>query len=523
MRKMRNLAVIALLSVLFFSCSKEDRGAYIPKSASVVLTFNGKAIIDEVKWDLLFGKDLLKFKSLERDTFMSKLFQNPTSTGVEFMDRAYVFVDSVAGENTKGAVIVPLSDGEQFTEFIKTNLKPNVAIKSIGSFSSQGLGGQAHLVWNENTLFLVNQKSEKEAVSYVEGLIAQKENSLLTTEFDGKAVLTGEDHIGLWANYGSIMRSLSVNLAQSGLKVDLSGKLIYAVNVNFKNGKLESNLDCYYDDKMVDFKNIMSNPNLQSVSSHVDASNSLAFAAMAISFKAIPSMLEKYGIKSMAEMSLQNMGISLDTLCNSLGNNLSINFDGVKTELKKYEYEDWTYSADANVPPVMTKMEDIRPEHTPNICAALSVNDTSYIKNLLRKFLGRFPGATANYFPIGEAGSIFFKDKTMYYAFDSLQAATIVAGTANFKNDVLKDKAGVVYLNFKGMSQKLPVQQMDLIWVPVFEKYFAKVSMEGNVPTANFSRTTLVVDMVNKNDNFILSVINFAKELESLFYAKRGI
>ncbi|MFZ9848591.1 MAG: DUF4836 family protein [Flavobacteriales bacterium] len=517
------------VTVLFFSCSKEyDRGNLIPKRAIGVMAINTPKIVDEIKWDVLFGSDLLKFKSFEKNEMMKKVMANPMGTGIGFAEKSYFFVDSAASlENVVAAAIIPLSDGGEFSEFVKANVDAKNQSKKIGELEIKKLDDKLFLAWNEHTLFTIaNKGSEKEVADYITALYAAKESSLLTTEFKGKEVFTGDAHIAMYMNYSTILSSMKEQLAKSGMKMDFGAQISYAGVVNFKNGLMDVVVDCYSDGKLMDMTKFITDPNIQSVASTMDASNSLAFFGASFSWKALPEALAKMGTKPMIDGVMMNMGISLDTLCSSLGNDIAFSFDGMQAKQVTQAVE--VYGDDYMAPPTIEMQTHT--EKSPLMKAAMSLNDTAYIKGLLRKFLGRsiLPG-TADVFqmPFG-GGYLFFKDKLVMFSSDSLSYVAMANGTVKFDNAVLKDKAVAVYANTKDLQKKMALDPSGADGISaneynttgIFQKYFSTFAIESAKPTVEHSQITFKINMVNKEENFIISVLKFAKEIETQLMPK---
>lgn len=513
------------ICILFFSCSKPERANLIPKRAIGVMVFNTPKIVDEIKWDVLFGSDLLKFKSLEKSELMKKVLDSPLKTGIDFSEKTYLFVDSTPTiENIVATAIVPLSDGEEFSEFVKANLSKNPS-KKIGELEIQKLDDKLFLAWNEHTLFTIaNKVTEKDVADFIEALYAGEKSSLLTTEFKGKEVLTNDAHIALYMNYSSILSSMKEQLVKAGVKMDLNVQISYAGVVNFKNGLLDVVLDCYSDGKLMDMSKFITQPNIQSVASSMDATNSIAFMGASFSWKSLPELLAKAGTKPMIDGALMNMGISFDTLCSSLGNDMAFSFDGFTAKTITEEvmvYEDYATFEEGQQPMAPRKEMQTRIDKSPILKAALSLNDTAYIKGLLNKFLGRsiLPGTSDVYqMPFG-GGYLFFKDKLALYSSDSAGYVAMLSGSAKFDNAVLKDKAVAFYGNAKDLQKKLALDASESAQFfngsGIFQKYFSTFAIESPKPTVDHSQITFKINMVNKEENFIISVLKFAKELEN--------
>ena len=531
MKTMQKALWALSVTVLFFSCSKEDdRANLIPKRAIGLMAVNTPKIVDEIKWDILFGSDLLKFKSFEKSELMKKVMENPLTTGIDFSEKSYFFVDSATSfENVVAAAIVPLSDGDDFSEFVKANVSKDPS-KKIGELEIKKLDDKLFLAWNEHTLFTIaNKATEKEVAEYVQSLYDGVGSALLSTEFKGKEVFTGDAHIAMYMNYVAILSSMKEQMAKTGMKMDFDAQISYAGVLNFKNGLMDVVLDCYSDGKLMDMTKFITQPNVQSVASTMDAANSLAFFGASFSWKALPEMLAKMGTKPMIDGVMMNMGVSLDTLCSSLGNDMAFSFDGINAKTITEEvmvYDDYATYEEGQEPLAPHMEMQTRVDKSPMMKAAMSLNDTAYIKGLLRKFLGRsvLPGTADVYqMPFG-GGYLFFKDKLVMYSSDSAGFLAMANGSAKFDNAVLKDKAVAFYGNTKDLQKKMALDAKESAEVfngaGIFQKYFSTFAIESPKPTVEHSQITFKINMVNKEENFIISVLKFAKELETQLMPK---
>ena len=88
---MKKIFLLALSSLFLFACSGEitDLKNYIPANAKTVVMINNKAIVDEIKWDILFGKGKLEFKIID-DALVRLLAENPVEAGINLSAKSFV-------------------------------------------------------------------------------------------------------------------------------------------------------------------------------------------------------------------------------------------------------------------------------------------------------------------------------------------------------------------------------------------------------------------------------------------------
>ena len=88
----------------------------------------------------------------------------------------------------------------------------------------------------------------------------------------------------------------------------------------------------------------------------------------------------------------------------------------------------------------------------------------------------------------------------------------------------MKDKAVAFYGNTKDLQKKMALDVKESAEVfngaGIFQKYFSTFAIESPKPTVEHSQITFKINMVNKEENFIISVLKFAKELETQLMPK---
>jgi hypothetical protein len=105
------------------------------------------------------------------------------------------------------------------------------------------------------------------------------------------------------------------------------------------------------------------------------------------------------------------------------------------------------------------------------------------------------------------------------YSSDSAGFVAMGNGSSKFDNAVLKDNAVAFYGSTKDLQKKMALDANESAemfnGVGIFQKYFSTFAIESAKPTAEHSQITLKINMVNKEENFIISILKFAKEMET--------
>ncbi len=510
---MKKLLFILSAAVLLYSCSSApERGNYIPKSAKAVLTINMKGIIDEIKWDILFGGDLFKFKNVSKDAFVKQLMEDPTNTGVEFMERTYVFFDSAATPVV--VAIIPLNDADAFAEFLTTK---GDTVVGEGDFQAAN-SLNAQLVWNSKTAFYVSgQKDIKQAVAYVAALIDNEKSGLLSTEFKGKTVLTGEDHIALWVNSGEIQKGLMAsNPMMSQMMPDVKPeKSEFTGTANFKNGKLAMACDQYFDEKSTLLKVFQKESKLKELAVAADVNKAMVSIGLTANMKALAEYMKQAGVSDMADMMLASTGLNTEALAMMLDGDIFVSFDGLQMRMEEKE----TYEMNEESGEYEMGME-MKPAYYPTVVAGLSLADTAMMKQMVNRMLYNFAAINKEgVYSFGPGkGFLFFKDKNMFYVSDSAAIATIMSGKAMATNDILNDNSSMMTINVKDVTKKLPLAEIS----PDAEKVAKQIeaSIEGiKIISKPVKGTTahseFELNAVNKEENILISILKLMKALDT--------
>jgi hypothetical protein len=509
---MKKLFFILSAIVLLYSCSgAPERGNYIPKSAKAVVTINTKGIVDEIKWDILFGGDLFKFKNVGKDAFVKQLMEDPTKTGVEFMERTYVFFDSA--ETPILVAIIPLNDADAFAEFLTTK---GDTVVGEGDFQAAN-SLNAQLVWNSKTAFYVSgQKDIKQAVAYVTALIDNEKSGLLSTEFKGKTVLTGEDHIAIWVNSGEIQKALmESDPAMAQMMPEKPEKSEFTATANFQNGKLAVACDQYFDEKSTMLKVFQKQSKLKDLALAADINKAMVSMGLTANMKALAEYMGQAGVKDMVDMLLASTGLSTDALAMMLDGDIFVSFDGLQMRMEEKE----TYEMNEESGEYEMGME-MKPAYYPTVVAGLSIADTAMMKQMVNRMLYNFAAINKEgIYSFGPGkGFLFFKEKNMFYVSDSAAIATIMSGKAMATNDILNDNSSVMTINLKDVTKKLPLAAIS----PDAEKVAKQIeaSIEGiklvSKPVkGTTAHSEFELNAVNKEENILISILKLMKALDA--------
>ncbi|MFM7023682.1 MAG: DUF4836 family protein [Flavobacteriales bacterium] len=518
---MRKVLFALSLSVLLFACSgAPERGNYIPKSAKAVLTVNMKAIVDEIKWDILFGGDLFKLKNAKG--VMKQLLEDPGKTGVEFMERSYVFIDSTGAEPAVVAM-VPLSDADAFAEFLRSR---GDTVLTEGDYQAVRLG-KDQLLWNDETAFFVSgQKDVAQSATYVNALIDGQKGTLLATEFKGKALLTSEDHIALWAS-GDVVNllmpaqgftvypPLSAVVKPVPASAPDADKSEYTATINFKNGKLAIAADQHLDEKSEMLKVYKNDSKLKDLSMAADVDKAMLTVAFTANMKAIAAFLGSSGFKDMLDMYIAPSGLNTEDVATMFDGDVFVSFDGVQIRMEEREIPDM--NEESGEYEIVTEMA---PTYYPSMVVGLSLADTIMAKQFVNRKLYNFAAINKQgVYSFGPGkGHLFFKGKYMYYVSDSAAMANVVNGKSVAANTILNDLSSGLFIHTKDVTKKLPLSE----WSVSAENTAKKVeaSIEGlKVMVQPLKGSTvhgeLELNAVNKNENILITLLKLMKDLES--------
>ena len=518
---MKKLLFILSVSVLLYACSgTPERGNYIPKSAKAVVTINMKGIVNEIKWDILFGGDLFKFEKVGKDAFVKQLMEDPTKTGVEFMERTYVFVDSSAVDAKPVIVaIVPLNDADAFAEFL--TMKGDTVVGEGDFQAANSL--KATLVWNSKTAFYISgQKDLKQAVAYVSNLIDNEKSGLLSTEFKGKSILMGEDHIAFWMNSGDIQKNLMgqtiyppLSSVQKPIPSGSTEKSEFTGVVNFKNGKMSISCDQFFDEKSNLLKVFQKQSKLKDLAIAADMNKTMLSIGLTANIKALAAYMGEVGVKDLADMLLASTGLNTDALATMLDGDVFVSFDGI--QIKMEEKETLEMNEESGEYEMGT---EIAPSYYPTVVAGVSLADTLMMKQVVNRMLYNFAAINKEgVYSFGPGkGFLFFKDKYMFYVSDSAAVGAIMSGKALAANDVLNDFSTGIVINVKDITKKLPLAEISPDAEIIAKKIEASIEgikainkpIKGNTVHAEFE-----LNAVNKEENILITILKLMKELDA--------
>ncbi len=497
---MKKLFFILSVSLLFYACGgAPERGNYIPKSAKGVVTVNMKGIVDEIKWDILFGGDLFKLENFGKDYLFLQLMKDPTKSGVEFMERAYVFYDSVGVNQQVQAAIIPLSDGDVLGEFLSAN---GDTVKTEGDFLCAH-ANDYYVLWNDKTAFLVSGQnySSKQAADYVAKSIDGEKVGLLSTEFKGKVLLGGEDHIAYWAAS-----------AYQSEKVEMTGAL------NFKNGQLQSSSDIYFDEKGNLIKLFQQQSKIKELASATDLNKTMLSLGLCVNMKLAKEYLNNNEVKGNinALMYLARINIDFSDILSQMEGDVFIAFDGL--QIKMEEKETVEMNDESGEYEMGTEM---KAAYYPLVTGGVSLADTSMIKMMVKRILYNFAAVNKQgVYSFGPGnGFLFFKEKNLFYVSDSSAVLNIQGGKVVAANAELDSAASILVFNTKDLSRKISLNELV---GPGNDNIAKKVeaSIEGiklmTMPLkGNVLHSAFQLNGVNKEENIIITILKLMKNIDA--------
>ncbi|MBK6937968.1 MAG: DUF4836 family protein [Chitinophagaceae bacterium] len=110
--------VIALLVIVFSSCSGKKSNVPIPADAAFAMHIDGKSLNEKLSWDEVKKSEWFKqvYNKTEEDLAKS-ILNDPEETGVDMKSDVYIFT-TPRGRGGYAAIIVSLKDEKKFGDFL---------------------------------------------------------------------------------------------------------------------------------------------------------------------------------------------------------------------------------------------------------------------------------------------------------------------------------------------------------------------------------------------------------------------
>ncbi len=522
---MKNFVLFALLSVLVFSCSndKADLKNYIPANAKTLVMINNKAIVDEIKWAVLFGEGKLKF-SLIDNALLKLLAENPMEAGVDLANKSYFFTtDSVS------CALLPLSSADDLKGFLSANKFEVKEGNNVTTVQAEN----ALVVIEDGLAYIVfGDYNEQNVEPFIASLKDDKNAKLITTKVNSLEAFNSENHIAVYANENFIASKVEegvkslyslytamdsgnpfamLNSAPEAKKKS-DGSTEFIAFFNFNNGKLIGKTKQFFATNSLAVRAFQKPSALAKSTFGFDCNKSILNTALSIDL--LPFLMakenEEYKHKLDSVLEL-NLGFSSEFLASMIDGDAYFSFNGAKMEMgsktsKSYieqENEEFLDVAETAVPRL-------------DWDAMITLKDTNTARmGIIGLLLGQAPSIKNSIYHYKSLNTfMFFKGYNVYFTSDSSNIRKILAAKSTDVNAALANYSNGISFNFKDLSKKLPVENISLI-LPIssmIEKNISTLKYTVQPPKGNVLEGELIIEGSNKDENILLSLLRMMND-----------
>jgi len=505
---MKKIFLLALSSLFLFACSGDstDLKNYIPASAKTVVMINNKAIVDEIKWDILFGKGKLEFKIID-DALVRLLAENPVEAGINLSAKSFVFTTDSAV-----CAMLPLNSGDDLQALLTantievTNGADFAFVKSASSFA----------VIEDHTLFILwGSFNEKSSAAFIANLKDDKTEKLVNAKIRALDAISSESHVAVFGEENTIASSLGTAADDFVTAPAVKNKASeFVAEFNFKAGKLEGKTKQYYEEGSIALKAFQKPSKIADMMAGVNVDNSILSAGVSIDLMSFLMAQENEGTKHVIDsLMMLYTGMPSEMVASFIEGDFYASLNKVDVSvaekvIKTREEQNDEENIDFLEGPVLKF----------DYNAAFTLKDTILGRMGLVRQMMEFAPSVKNsvYYFAGAKTYMFFKGYNVYFTSDEAAIAKILSAKAGDKNTSLATFSNGIYLNFTDLSKKLPVQVFPQMMpvIQLFEKNirslkYSTLPVKGKVLEGDF-----VIEGANKNENILVSLLRLLNEFK---------
>ena len=501
--------ILYLLSsvLLMFSCSNEQTALqnYIPSNAKSVLMINNKAIVSEIKWDVLFGKGKMEFKII-KNPMLKLLAENPISAGLSLDSKSFVFTnDSVV------CALLPLSSSEDFISLCTSN---KIEFEEAEGYSIHKDEDNFTLVEEGMAVIVWGKNDEKSAIAFVNNLKSENNAKLMASKVHSLEAIESEAHLAFYGEENALFSTITG--AAQGLVTTPAqkGKVGEVLTfINFKNGKLEGKTKQYFDNSSAAIKAYQKPSGIAKMMAGINVDNAILNAGISLDLMPFLMAQENEGTKHLLDSLLSlYAGASSEMIASVVEGDFYLSFNKLNVDfgekvVKTEEEQNDEENIDFVNGPLML----------PDYNAAFTLKDTVIGRMGLVRALMDFAPSVQNsiYYFSAARTYMFFKGYNVYFTTDTANIRKVMSAAPSDVNASLAKFSNGLKINFKDLSKKLPVQIFPQIvpFTNLFEKNLSSLSYSVQSPNGNVLEGDFIIEGSNKDENILLSLLRMSNEL----------
>ncbi|WP_165824085.1 DUF4836 family protein [Pseudochryseolinea flava] len=493
------LVILSLSALVLVSCSKENRLAtHIPKDATGVLAFDVKSLaMKSLDFKELLSVEGVKKVFTDLDDSVSTALRN---SGIDYMNKAYIF-GKIEGENSGyGAAIVALTDANKFEAFVKKASK-DVVITKEGSYSLATIEDKSIIGWSETELIVLVGTNDKEKLMAIANL--KKEESLIATSETFKDLEKQTADIAWWMNFEGFQNFIP-QTGMPGSNFNLKETFMMAT-CNFEDGQVVVDTKYQGNDEMLKKFNFIKNNVSNDVAGAMPGKTVIGMAGFGLDMDALYQYLEsEHLVEAMGAQAEQMLGLTPKEAFETFSGDIAATVNGVS--MKEVKRLNWS-----------TGEEYTAQEPEFDYYALIGIAKKENAVKILEQFVAQgMLTKTDNVYSFQDKVFIVEKGNAIAITGSSALKDFAVSGSGEKLNGelsgLLTSNASSMYVNFTNIPSTFYEGSNASLG-----EHIGNIAVEEIVATSSAvkdktSTGKLVVKFKNKSENSLLTITKIAKK-----------
>ena len=486
--------MILFISLIFSACHKSSNPGidYIPKEANVVVSINVKQLHDKLK-DGNFNVDSLMDNLKTQDSAFTLL------PYLDLKVAPLVFVQYkssvMSGKDILTGAVGKLNDRAGFEKQLASSY-PGKSIVKKEDYSYLSLSDNNCYVWNNDILAIYGASN---IVEKIPTLFKLKKDASLADDKNAIKTLNNNGDINFYSSSKDGLGNIPM-LSMTKISDLIKGNY-WGATLNFENGQVVLNGDCYYNKTVEDL--IKKNPS-KDVNKALLANypgKPIGLFQISFNLKQIFSFLDYAGVTSMIEGYMKNLGITMDDLTNAFSGQVALAMQSTKGS-----------SLDKGAP----KMVGVIP-----------IGDKSSFDKLMGALakMGIFEQVGGQWVPQGmpadQSWSFHEDDNAIVFSSDKELSEKFQSGSEKLiypKDLDYNDKTSVFYVDFTTLFEEISSfnNASDSATTAIAKETFENLEASASNINGNHSSINLVLHLKNKSKNSLPLIISTFDQINKI-------